>query len=87
MFLLLFKIKEKIRSIVNHFKKVRIRVVHEEDLAKLLSSLGVLEIIKDSKVNCLYCGGIVSLDNLEAILKEDGAIKFVCSKNECISKL
>lgn len=87
MFLLGFKLKNKIDLLLSRFKKKRVRVVHDADLVGVLSSLGVLDKIKKGEAKCFYCGDIVNLDNLEAVFMEGKTFKFVCSNNDCISKL
>ena len=87
MSLFSFKLKEGIKSVFARFRKVRVKAVHDSDLIEVLESLGVLDEIQTGGAKCSYCGGVVNLDTLEAVFSEGKVVKFVCSKNECISKL
>lgn len=85
--LLKFRIQNYFRTLFRHFAKSKIKAVYDSDLPELLNSLGVLEKVKNGKVNCVYCGDAVNLDNLEAVFLKNKEVKFICSKPICISKL
>lgn len=67
------------------FKKYRMKAVYDEDLLKLLASLDALEIIEKGKASCLICNNKIDLNNLAAIKKSSGVIRFICS--DCFSKV
>ncbi|MBZ9572287.1 hypothetical protein KJA15_03080 [Patescibacteria group bacterium] len=79
------KLTAYIRAFPYKFKKTKVKAVHESDLLKLLSSLGVLEQLKDGDYRCLNCSTVIDLDNLGAILVKDGKIKIICSNPNCIT--
>ena len=62
-------------------------MVHDSDLIETLKSLGVFDKIQNGLANCECCGGTVTLDTLYAVFSKNGGIRFVCSKNNCITKL
>lgn len=82
-----FRIKKYFGTLIFHFKKSKMKAVHDEDLPQLLNSLGILEKVQKGEVNCVYCGDTINLDNLEAIFLKNKEIRFICSKPICISKL
>ncbi len=87
MSLLIFKIKKCVKSFPYRFKKAKIKAVHESDLVGVLQSLGVFDRINGGTEKCVSCGDTISLENIEAIFLNKGKIKFICSKNECVSKI
>jgi len=87
MKILFFKIKRFITSFPYHFKKMRIKAVYDADLKNLVKSLGLDMGIENGEYKCKYCGTIISFENLQAILKENSEIKFICSNFECLSKI
>lgn len=87
MKIILFKIKKFITSFPNRFKRTHIKAVYDADLENLVKSLDLDIGIENGEYKCKYCGTIISLENLQAILKENSEIKFICSNFECLSKL
>lgn len=67
-------------------KRTRIAAVHDNDLEQLLSSLGVLEQIKEGECSCIICQAPVNLGNLGAVLPTDDNISFVCDLPSCVAK-
>jgi hypothetical protein len=64
-----------------------IKVVHVDDLAGLLESLGVLNAVQNNSMKCTFCGDLITLDNIEAIIPLRGDIALSCSKPICRAKL
>lgn len=87
MSLLIFKIKECIKSFPYRFKKAKIKAVYESDLVGVLQSLGVFGQISNGTEKCASCGDTIDLENIEALFLNKGKIKFICSKNDCVSKI
>lgn len=81
------KILEYFKSLRSRFKRVKIRVVHDEDLIKLLDSIGITEQIDKGEYRCMHCEKTVSLDNLWAIKIKEKKIYIVCSNSECLNKI
>ena len=67
--------------------KENIKVVHDNDLNKLLKSLGIYDEVINGHKKCKFCGDIIDLNNLETIFPESGDIKFNCNKSSCLSRL
>lgn len=57
--------------------------VHEHDLGRLLSSLNMLDEIRNGKINCAICGDTVMLNNFQCIYVESGEIRVCCTKLTC----
>ena len=82
-----YKLLNYIKAFRNKFRKTKIKAVYESDLIDLLTSLGVLEHIKNKKYRCLHCNKIITLDNLEVVTRQDKKVLFICSNSSCISKI
>jgi len=68
-------------------KKTKIKMVHDEDLVRYLTSLGVYKDIINKKVKCKFCGNTINLENLQALFPCEDKICFVCSNTKCISRI
>ncbi len=85
--MLFLRITNRIKNIFKRLQKSNIKAVHDSDLQDVLTSLGVFEKVSNGNATCTFCNTNVNLDNLEAVYKERGSIKFICSKDDCVSKL
>ena len=68
-------------------KNNEINCVHDDDLEKLLKSLGVYDDVISERYNCLFCQKTITIDNLDSIVPHEGKIQFTCDKDECHKKL
>ncbi len=64
-----------------------INAIHDEQLERLLESLGVLNDIKSGRKKCKFTGNIITLENLHSVFPESGDIKFVSDDPEAIRQL
>lgn len=65
-----------------------LQAVLDEDLEGLLRSIGRLDSINDGRVVCRFCGDLVSLQNLQAILPlSDEDFWFICNRPSCVERL
>lgn len=64
-----------------------LQAVHDDDLLSLLKSLGVEKNILSGECVCNVCGKIITLENLGAIVPQDGNITFVCDDLNCINAI
>ncbi len=64
-----------------------LQAVHDDDLLSLLKSLGVEKNILSGECVCNVCGKIITLENLGAIVPQDGNITFVCDDLNCINAM
>lgn len=64
-----------------------LQAVHDDDLRKLLSSLGVLESVEAGEQRCVFCGCDIKEENIGAVLPLDNKIAFSCDKQACIDKM
>ena len=87
MDLLFSKFKKYFQSFLGYFRKTKVKAVHDSDLLEVLESLGVLKKIQNNQVKCVYCGELITLTNIEAVFRDKGEIKLICSKPECLSKI
>ena len=67
--------------------KKTLQLVHDNELERLLVSLGLDKKIEEGKVRCKFCKEPVSLESIHSIFPEAGNIKVVCDSVECIKML
>ena len=84
---LLYRILHFIKSFPHAFKRTKLRVVHEDDLLSLISSLGIAEDIQQGKFRCVCCETVISMDNLWGIISREGSIQLICSDPECLPEI
>ena len=68
-------------------KDNHLNVVHDDDLECLLRSLNVYESVRNGEKKCLFCDGIITMENIDSIVPYEGIVQFTCDNNECHSKL
>jgi len=61
-----------------------VKAIHDSDLEKVLKKLGIYEKLVNREYRCHICGEVLSLDNLGGLYKENGEIRLVCDKIECL---
>lgn len=86
MKILWVKIKRFLSKIVSSFKSTKVKLVHDADLEKMLSSIGELEKIKLGQHKCHSCKKTISLTNFGAIYREGNKYYFLCNDYNCLSK-
>ena len=68
-------------------KDNKLSMVHDDDLEKLLKSLGTYDDIKKGKKRCIFCDSVMTIDNIDSIVPHDGAVQFTCDKIKCHARL
>lgn len=63
-----------------------IKAVHDVDLERVLKRLGLYEKLARRELRCAVCGRPLSLENLGGIYKENGEVKLVCNRIECLAE-
>jgi len=67
---------------MKHLRKSRaLKAIHPENLQGVLSSLGVLDLVKAGKCHCEKCGKVVSLESLGAIVRVGDHYEFFCKEH------
>ncbi len=82
-----YKIKNFFRKLPDRLGKTRVKAVYDSDLMNLVESLGIKSGIEAGTYSCKFCATAITFDNLQAIQKEGGELKFICSNLECFSKI
>ena len=72
---------------INNFPKEKIRAVHDQDLEKLLESLGILPKFKHGELKCKFCHTTITFDNLHSFFPQSADIKLVCDSSKCVRTL
>ncbi len=65
----------------------RLRAVYEDDLIKLLESIGIKRAIEKGELKCHVCNEVVTIDSLQAIIPLKKNIGVLCSKTTCLNKI
>ena len=68
-------------------QREKVKAVHDNDLEQFLSSIGVLDQIKEGYHYCIVCNTQITLENLGAIFPKDNKINFVCDRPSCFVNL
>ena len=63
-----------------------IKAVHDVDLEKVLRRLGLYKRLARGELSCAICGRPISLENLGGLYKENGEIKLVCNRIDCLAE-
>lgn len=64
-----------------------LRVVHDDDLDKLLQNLGVYMDFKQGNIKCSFCKNPITYENLHSVYPDSGAVKFCCMDPICVNRL
>jgi len=74
----------KNEGVANMVVDNKIKAVHDDDLFDLLTSLNILDDIREKRCFCYFCDKNISLDNLSSIFPVGGEIKFCCDDDDCV---
>jgi hypothetical protein len=66
-------------------KEEIIRTILDEDIEKVLDSLGQLDAVQNGEMHCRECGIPVSVKSIQIIMPlEGGSFEYVCNNTECV---
>lgn len=68
-------------------KNNQMKAVHDNDLEKLLKSLGVYEDVVNGKYHCLFCNNVITAENIDSIVPHEQSVQFTCDNPLCHSRL
>lgn len=74
-------------SEVNLLNKGEIKAVHYDNLVEFLKSIEEYERVINGEAKCYFCGGLITLDNLQSVFPLDGDVKYCCNCQACYGKL
>jgi hypothetical protein len=72
------------RKIERWSKRSKLLAICDEDIEKWLTSLGILDRVKDGKIQCFICKGDININSIQIVSRVKGEIVLVCDKPECI---
>ena len=90
LFELINKKALKYKSLLKEVFYVRsgeIKAVHYDDLVEFLKSLEEYERVVSGEVNCFFCGGTITLDNIQSVFPLNGTVQYCCNNQLCYSNL
>lgn len=68
-------------------EKVKVKAVHESDFENYLKSLNIYDAIIRSETRCQFCGAVITIASLQAVVPCDEEICFVCNNPKCINQI
>lgn len=68
-------------------QREKLKAVHEDDLEQFLSSIGVLDQIKNGLHRCIVCNTQITLENLGAVYPKGNKINLVCERLLCLTEM
>lgn len=63
--------------------KEDIKAVHDDDLERFLSSIGLLHDVRAGKVRCKFCRESLDLESIQTVFPESGSVSIVCNRQRC----
>lgn len=89
--MLIFRnIKRELNFILNwrnNMNKGEITAVHDDDMIRFLKSIDLYQAILDGKIKCYSCNNIITMDNIQGIVTQDGEVRIYCNENMCYELL
>jgi len=79
--------KKKLSIRLDGLPKEKVRMVHEQDLEKILDGLGILNKFKQGELKCKFCNNTITFSNLHSFFPQSGSIKLVCDSPNCVREL
>lgn len=61
-----------------------IKAIHDSDLERVLKKLGLYEKLIKGELRCAVCGRSLTFENLGGLYRENGEVKLVCNRVECL---
>ena len=61
-----------------------VKAIHDSDLERVLERLGFYERLIRGELRCAICGRPLTLENLGGLYRENGEVKLVCNRIECL---
>jgi len=61
-----------------------VKAVHERDLDKLLTSIGIKNDFDAGKILCKFCKKIITKENVYSFIPESGVVNVACDEPKCI---
>ena len=65
-------------------KRVELKAIYDQDLERILGSLGILDKLIEGDLSCAACGCQVDLDNLGSIFPNGDEIGVSCDNERCV---
>jgi len=64
--------------------RIELPSIRDRDLRPILQHFGLIESLEEGALHCAFCGGLITWDNLGAILIEQGKLVLLCDLSECL---
>ena len=80
------KISDYLRKLKLRFSRQKMKVVHENDVISLFTSLKIFDKIEKGEIKCSNCNGTITIENFGFLTYKGGSIHLICNKLDCIHK-
>jgi len=78
------RIKKLFAQIKQRLVSDKLKVVYDDDVPHLLSSLGLLEEFNSGEVKCTCCSKTIDIENFAYLKFVNGKYEFYCTNENCI---
>ena len=68
-------------------KREKINAVHQHDLDRLLTSLGIYDQLIERKLRCSICGTTITKENFLCVYSHEGELQVCCERLECYQEV
>jgi len=62
------------------------KAVHADEMRGFFSRIGKLKELEAGDISCEECTTVLSLSNFGAVYKENGQLRFLCSRSSCLAR-
>ena len=68
-------------------KRDIVHAIHEKDIEKVITELGLLERITSCELLCSECGEPININNIECLYLQNDEIKVCCDNIKCFKAI
>ncbi|MBN2396517.1 MAG: hypothetical protein JXC36_08695 [Candidatus Atribacteria bacterium] len=66
------------------FTKKKLKVVYENDVPSLFSSLKIYDKVQRGEIKCANCNNPITIENFAYLQIKDGKIQLICNNADCM---
>lgn len=78
------KLRLIFRRLRNKFTRKKFKVVHDQDVLTLFTSLKINEKIQRGEIKCTNCKEPITIENFAYLQLKEGKIQLTCNNSDCI---
>ena len=66
------------------FSKKKLKVVYDNDVSTLFSSLKIYDKVQRGEIKCINCNNPITIENFAYLRIKDGKIQLICNNADCM---